>query len=349
MEINENFYLTLSSNSSMNEFPNNKTSRFTIEIPNDLNLRGDWEAALVEIHIPITFMPVRRSPITVSLLGFDESGHPHLRSPIVSLLDFDESGRPISRSLRSPREPPTTAQNDETMSSDKSGEKNAGKKEKNIARKVRNTKRRFPESFESSGIKEFLNSEDPMQRERRTNLILERGVYRNIEELIEQLNLLLKEHARLILRKPQYMIELITSKTVDDGQVQVIEFPDTLSEILGFSTNRFMSTTPTVWYADSPSGITRAFPNQLFVYSDVILPHIVSDVHAPLLRIVECKAQTRPFGSIQTVTFTYPHYYPTVGGSIRVIENVITDHTGSAIPFEHGTLTLTLHFRRRQH
>ncbi|KAG8238187.1 hypothetical protein J437_LFUL014063 [Ladona fulva] len=44
------FYLTLSSNSSMAIFKDNTTTRFTTLLPKSISLDGSWECALVEIH-----------------------------------------------------------------------------------------------------------------------------------------------------------------------------------------------------------------------------------------------------------------------------------------------------------
>ena len=46
----DSFYLTLPSNSSMQIFPNNKQSSFTVKLPDVLNLTQPYEVALVEVN-----------------------------------------------------------------------------------------------------------------------------------------------------------------------------------------------------------------------------------------------------------------------------------------------------------
>lgn len=53
------FYMTLLSNSSMNIYPENKTSTFTVQIPRRVRLEGDWDVALAEIHYPYSFFTVQ--------------------------------------------------------------------------------------------------------------------------------------------------------------------------------------------------------------------------------------------------------------------------------------------------
>lgn len=59
MNVEEDeFYLTLPSNSSMQYFPDNKTTNFVTQLPQQLKLDGQWEVALVEIQYPHSFYTV---------------------------------------------------------------------------------------------------------------------------------------------------------------------------------------------------------------------------------------------------------------------------------------------------
>ena len=54
------FYLTLPSNSSMDVFANNTTAKFVTKLPDVLELDGEWEVALSEIHYPHAWYNVPR-------------------------------------------------------------------------------------------------------------------------------------------------------------------------------------------------------------------------------------------------------------------------------------------------
>jgi len=45
-------FLVLPSNASMDIYPENKTSDFTLHLPKELDLKGSWEVALVELFYP---------------------------------------------------------------------------------------------------------------------------------------------------------------------------------------------------------------------------------------------------------------------------------------------------------
>lgn len=55
------FYLTLPSDSSLKENPDNKTSSFTVSLPKSIQLHGSWEMALVEFQYPHTIQNVTKN------------------------------------------------------------------------------------------------------------------------------------------------------------------------------------------------------------------------------------------------------------------------------------------------
>lgn len=63
----KNFYMTLLSNSSMDYFPLNKTSLFTVQLPRYMHLDGNWEVALTEIQYPYTFSNVEDGQTEIQL------------------------------------------------------------------------------------------------------------------------------------------------------------------------------------------------------------------------------------------------------------------------------------------
>lgn len=86
---------------------------------------------------------------------------------------------------------------------------------------------------------------------------------------------------------------------------------------------------------------------QIFVYCDLVEPRIVGDVYTPLLRVIQaCGKENSIRGGSEMKILSPPHYLPLMLTSFRTIEINIRDHLGRPIPFESGTLTVTLHFRR---
>lgn len=57
--IKENFYLTLLSNSSIQYFPDNVTTRFSTKLPKSIKLEGEWSVGVVEFQYPCTMFTVQ--------------------------------------------------------------------------------------------------------------------------------------------------------------------------------------------------------------------------------------------------------------------------------------------------
>lgn len=68
MESQEQFYVTLPSNNSMNYFPNNVLSSFKTKLATPLSLQGEWEVALVEFIYPFSWFNVNSRNNKFSLL-----------------------------------------------------------------------------------------------------------------------------------------------------------------------------------------------------------------------------------------------------------------------------------------
>ena len=54
------FYLTLPSNASLNEFPNNKTTSYLVKLPQSIDLEGVWEVGLYSISYPNTWYTLQK-------------------------------------------------------------------------------------------------------------------------------------------------------------------------------------------------------------------------------------------------------------------------------------------------
>ena len=67
------FYLTLPSNASLNEFPNNKTTSYRVKLPQSIDLEGVWEVGLYSISYPNTWYTLQKGVDTHLFYG-DRTG-----------------------------------------------------------------------------------------------------------------------------------------------------------------------------------------------------------------------------------------------------------------------------------
>lgn len=66
--MNNTFYIYLSSQDSRRYFPTNRASNFTVQLPEVINLEGNWEIGLVEVYFHLA----------------DDITRPHLELEIIS-------------------------------------------------------------------------------------------------------------------------------------------------------------------------------------------------------------------------------------------------------------------------
>ncbi|XP_071652976.1 uncharacterized protein [Temnothorax longispinosus] len=120
---------------------------------------------------------------------------------------------------------------------------------------------------------------------------------------------------------------------------------------LGFF-NESKGARETAFYSREPCSLQRGIPDKMFVYCDICEPYVTGDVQTPLLRIVPVETyrynHVEAYGTNQVKHFSPLHYIPLRKTNFRTIEIDIKDQLGKNIPFESGTLTVTLHFRRFQ-
>ena len=53
--MNEGFYLSLPSNSSIEYFEDNKVNNFVTKLPQSIELTGNWEVGLLDIQFPVNW------------------------------------------------------------------------------------------------------------------------------------------------------------------------------------------------------------------------------------------------------------------------------------------------------
>lgn len=84
--------------------------------------------------------------------------------------------------------------------------------------------------------------------------------------------------------------------------------------------------------------------NMMYVYCNIITGQIVGDVFAPLLKVVPVGGE---HGASVMTEYVNPQYIPVLTNQLSNITLSIRDGSGDKIAFEHGRVTVVLHFRRQ--
>ncbi|XP_011859484.1 PREDICTED: uncharacterized protein LOC105556978 [Vollenhovia emeryi] len=220
-----------------------------------------------------------------------------------------------------------------------------------------------------------------------TEGVIPNGIYKNIDELIAVINKEFKNvDSHFYLEntpggKIYFSVicgdecELIHHMSVSDNLLQILDVGYVVTNAEGLNHTTLTATKPnsketftahfiklgfktaqgaryTNFFSREPHGLSRGIPDKLFVYCDICEPYITGDVQTPLLRIVPLELHDHShyytYAANQVVHFAVPDYIPLRQTNFRRIEIDIMDQLGKRFPFQSGTLTVTLHFRRFQ-
>ena len=215
-----------------------------------------------------------------------------------------------------------------------------------------------------------------------TEAVIPNGIYKDINELYSTINSACKKagsHFHFEARTEEGFKTFISLTCANKcGKNHYLNVSDNLLKIIGcghmllfkkgnfyteltalkpnstkdFYTAKFLiiNKPDLAFWGKEPHSLIRGIPDKMFVYCDICEPYITGDVKSPLLRIVPIplNAFNYTYGANQTSYFSPSHYIPLRKTNFRTIEIDIKDALGKSIPFQSGTLTVTLHFRRYQ-
>ncbi|KAL3110918.1 hypothetical protein niasHT_014859 [Heterodera trifolii] len=128
---------------------------------------------------------------------------------------------------------------------------------------------------------------------------------------------------------------------LDQSRIRQVELSDQLAYILGFHKRHLSAPVNVARYQPDMKGGVSSF----YVYAPgLIEPVIIGNVCAPVLRMV-CIRGAQPDDMIEEA-YTAVQYHQLITKEIAEIFIEIRTPTGALMPFQYGTCTLTLHFRK---
>lgn len=171
------------------------------------------------------------------------------------------------------------------------------------------------------------------------------GIYNSVENIIDEINNTDGgDHFDMSINVGRYVkIRKICNCT----EKHFFVMSKKLKSILGFGVSEkepiYVENTS---YAPQPANLLNGLPNYVMIYTNILEPHVTGDVQTPLLRGLTLDLDKFTYGGFQVKNFSPPMYLPVLLSSFRSIEIDIRDQFGEPIPFDYGTLTVTLHFKR---
>lgn len=253
------FFVTLLSNSSMNLFPDNKTSSFTVQLAEKITLNGSWSVGVAEVHYNYNFFNVTPNNNRIKVL----------------------------------------------------------------------MKKQIENSIPSMHLIDITP-----------------GYYDTVADLVDTINIKMNKYC--LIPSPLISIDKISNRTIVHNQPAgkkfgSISFQGRLAMQLGFEPD------DNILNHELSPHIGNTFfgvPDQMLIYTDIIEPTYIGHEKAYVLKIVNTNTNTYKFGDICYKEYAHIHYMNVQKREFESMSVDIRDYTGAFIPFQHGVLTIKLHFKK---
>ena len=175
-------------------------------------------------------------------------------------------------------------------------------------------------------------------------LWIDPGYYPSVEKLVETIEHKMNNATNRTVKRVKWYYSPITGKVKvlfhEGMQFRLVPH---MQRMLGLHSDIFDVSSGQTLQGEE---ITDLDPiDSMYVYCDVVEPRVVGDSLVPLLRIVPVEGE---HNDLVTRIYENVHYVRLQRKSFEAIEINIRDRTGQKVPFERGTLNVTLHFRQRK-
>lgn len=177
------------------------------------------------------------------------------------------------------------------------------------------------------------------------------GIYGSIHNIIEIINELppMKSHLCMKLNYGGFVtVERCCGDECSHLKHSLL-LSSNVQKILGFSVSsdyKIIEVGEPSYIGSKPASISNALPGSMYVYTDICESYVTGDIQTPLLRVVPLDVGNYTYGCMKIKCFSPQRYIPLLHRGFQTIEIDIRDEFGEPIPFECGTLTVTLQFRR---
>lgn len=143
-------------------------------------------------------------------------------------------------------------------------------------------------------------------------------------------------------QKPEFFTEYLNTKEISYENFK-ISLEGRLAIQMGFQPGENIASC-----LHSPQAASHVFgvPDQLFVYSDIIMPQEISDSCSQVLKIVKTADHNSIYGDVISREIFNLNYIPLCKKKFQTIEVELRDSTGQLAAFQFGTSIAQLHFKK---
>lgn len=351
----DSLYVDLFSNASLDLYPDNKVSQFTVKLNQPIQLDGTYEVGLAQLICPPTASAKSEEtePITIYLSCRPETTeHKTIGIPSKRAFPFGENHTDIYRKAiirRWTEELPMNIYDPTSGLSSldeytfryilRLSDFDSPKELLEYLRQI--FKGETITDLKEGGLSDHQKKENAVVRD-----LLKRRVYESNHPKVvgegriqNAFGLYHDEKGRLTFKVRDY-----------DTRIAI---PSALGRLFGLSVadGQFVIyNTPGIYRINSTTDIdfNATRPSVVAVYSNLVLSHRVGDTSAPLLRVMTLPQSEIKAGEFLRFEFQDVHYLPVALKFIQEIHMELRGNDGTLIPFEGGITFARLHFRKRR-
>jgi hypothetical protein len=278
-------------------------SQYVTNLPYTLDLPGKWEVALTEMFIPHSWHNIDKSN---------------------DFFQYYEGNRTDDMPPATPSASPILEETSQYNNNSSSRNSSPAEKVENFYSHINLTKKQRTTSSATSSVTSISSS----------SVLLPRGYYSNVSQITDAILNSISPVAQKNISIKVNRDGTLSVKTVRNAYLQLCKG---LADMLGFQFTLLKDEVRGSYAVDIQNGMYSAF-----VYTDIILPQIIGDVQAQVLRVLPLGGKP---GQLMVFRFNSPDYVTLARSSISSIEiNIRTDH-GEPIIFNSGKVLCKLHFR----
>lgn len=358
------FFITIPSTASSHIYPNTQ-SHFRVQLPQPIELEGAWKIGLSEIHIPILYNNIDET--TDSFNIYIDEGLENSRESFIQIPGFSFEGEDwaphalfIQHILKQiPKEFQDTILLEPPGIHEKGKLVKKSGYEVDMSGELRDMLgiRRDDPTLQIQKIDMLLSfntishqgeglwikiTPPPTSKITRHRLKIQHGLYAKTDHVTQAMTDAMPEEYK----------RLVYFRNNRDGTITIsckpnikVKFPSSnhgLGSLLGFKDNK--AVLPTLAKGDYAVDLKRGVYG-LYIYSNLVQPHVVGDTFAPLLRVIPIQDDDK-YASSYVKIYTHPDYYPVMQNRFETNEIDIRSDFGQRLEFRSGKTLVKLSFRK---
>lgn len=327
----DDFYVTLSSNSSFDQFPKNKTSQFSVLLSKNLNFDADWRVSLSEIIYPNTINNVSENHNEISfshrieVISFEKKQIALIKKkdiveiPLKNYSNLLELIKVINHHVFKKLSIKLFNEDNLTQCD-----------EVQVSNKVELLRDRYNSNFDIDltqfGDAQVSNKIELLRDRYDSNFDIK-------SEEISEIRTMTNDEIKLYENEKNKI-----NQTFFD-----IKLKGRLSLQLGFTP--FDNLFETRISPQRPN-ISYGIPGELYLYANIIEPQMFSDSCTQIIKVIKTTDSSIKYGEIVCKEILNRNYLKLNTHKIQEVSVEVRDSTGQLVNFSFGTFMIQLHFKK---